>query len=178
MKKYVKADKSRSITQEVLDYCKTEYPNLYKELSEKDIWINMWSDGEYSLSYSLLKPEYYLSDSAAEELVKVVEELYPGSYWGDVDACEDATSIAKPKYFATMVNCSSGIDDNSEAVRRLREYLANYQAEIVDTWETTDDGVYALINEWGSINVLRYKNGHIYNVNNDDCEVLAKLANE
>ena len=36
MKKYVKADKCRSITQEVLDYCKTKYPNLYKELSEKD----------------------------------------------------------------------------------------------------------------------------------------------
>ena len=131
MKRYVKAyyqspAKSRSITQEVLDYCKDKYPNLYKELKDKDIWINMWSDGEYSLSYSLLKPEYYLSDSAADDLVKVMTEMYPNAYCGDVIACEDVTSVAKPKYFATMVNCSTGDTDKLTP----REFLNIFTGEL------------------------------------------------
>lgn len=78
-----------NVTQEVLDYTKTAYPALYKELADKDIWIDIWGDGEYSLSYNALKSELYLSDSVKYDLMSAMEELYPGSFWGDVIDFDD-----------------------------------------------------------------------------------------
>ena len=69
------------VTKEVLDYTKKKYPALYKELSDKDIWVNLWYDGEYSLSYNSIKdPNTFLSDSVKQDFMYAMEELYFNRY--------------------------------------------------------------------------------------------------
>ena len=129
---YTSSHKSKSVTKEVLDYAKKKYPKLYKELSDKDIWINIWSDGEYSLSYNSIKdPNTFLSDSVKDDLVGAMEELYPGSFWGDlvdIDACDkvtastDTSSIVN-KIYSVMMNYEYGYDPDMTDINSMLQEL-------------------------------------------------------
>ena len=120
--------RSRSVTKEVLDYLADQYPNsrLYKELVDKDIWINLWPDGEYNLSYNSIKnPETFLTDASADELVKVMTELYPDSFWGDlvdVETCSKVTASrrvsANKKYVKAFVT-----QDREDAWALIDQYM-------------------------------------------------------
>lgn len=99
---HIPSRKSKNITKEVLDYTSDKYPALHQELVDKDIWIYMWSDGEYSLNYNGLKSDYFVSEAVKDDLVKAVEELYPGSFWGDLTGKDDVE--ASTKYGADMCN--------------------------------------------------------------------------
>lgn len=117
----------QNVTKEVLDYLATNYPdsNLYKELTDKDIWINLWYDGEYSLSYNSVKnPETFLTDASTDELVKVMSELYPDSYFGDVVA---STST---KYTADM--CSIGASEDEDGFEQQVEYTEPDSDEYIE----------------------------------------------
>ena len=85
-----------NVTDEVLEYTKDAYPALYDELESKDIWVSIWSDGEYSLSYNSIKnPDNFLSDSVKQDFMQAMEDLFPGSFWGDlvdIDACVKVTA--------------------------------------------------------------------------------------
>ena len=67
-----------------------------------------------------------------------------------------------------------------DAKRQIWMYSNEYPAdiEILDAWETTDDGVYVLIEEAGDKYVLRCYQGGIFNVNNENVWVAAKRALE
>lgn len=90
-----------NVTDEVLEYTKDAYPALYDELASKDIWVSIWSDGEYSLSYNSIKnPDNFLSDSVKQDFMQAMEDLFPGSFWGDlvdIDACSAVTASTTPE---------------------------------------------------------------------------------
>lgn len=100
------------VTKEVIDYLATNYPDsdLYEELVNKNISITLWGDS-YSLSYPSIKnPDNFLTKPSENDLVKVMSDLFPNSYWGDivdVDACDKVEATTEPKYFANMVSASS-----------------------------------------------------------------------
>lgn len=119
-----------NVTKEVLDYTKKKYPTLYKELSDKDIWITIWGDGEYSLSYNSIKdPNTFLSDSVKQDFMNTMEELYPGSFWGDlvdIDACNRVTSSNKTRYMANMVNADTDIDEDFDPKYDCKYHANSY----------------------------------------------------
>lgn len=122
------------VTKEVLDYTKKKYPALYKELSDKDIWVDIWGDGEYSLSYNSIKdPNTFLSDSVKQDFMYAMEELYPGSFWGDltdIDACDkvtastDTSSIVN-KIYSVMMNYEYGYDPDMTDINSMLQELTN-----------------------------------------------------
>lgn len=91
-----------NVTDEVLEYTKDAYPALHNELESKDIWVSIWSDGEYSLSYNSIKnPDNFLSDSVKQDFMQAMEDLFPGSFWGDlvdIDACSEVMASTSFKY--------------------------------------------------------------------------------
>lgn len=128
-----------NVTDEVLEYTKDAYPALYDELESKDIWVSIWSDGEYSLSYNSIKnPDNFLSDSVKQDFMQAMEDLFPGSFWGDlvdIDACDTVTGSTK--YFANMVSASADDDgfeqlvdgpdnDTDEYIEYGKYYVAGY----------------------------------------------------
>lgn len=138
--------RSRSVTKEVLDYLADHYPNsgLYKELVDKDIWINLWSDGEYNLSYNSVKdPETFLTDASTDELVMIMNELYPDSFWGDivdvetcskVNASDDIDGDCKYQAYSYYGTNYSGLED---------DFCTNDPSTLIDwVWEHAANGGY------------------------------------
>lgn len=121
-----------NVTDEVLEYTKDAYPALYDELESKDIWVNIWSDGEYSLSYNSIKnPDNFLSDSVKQDFMQAMEDLFPGSFWGDlvdIDACGKV-----------MASTDSGLK-YADKVRFEDIYPTDRD---IDFFFTSDDATYA-----------------------------------
>jgi hypothetical protein len=123
--------RGRSVTKEVLDYLADQYPNsgLYKELVDKDIWINLWPDGEYNLSYNSVKnPETFLTDASADELVKVMTELYPNSFWGDLVGVEACDKVA----------ASDDFDDDEDKIYWVQAYYGTPRRGMATDFATND----------------------------------------
>ena len=125
------ASKMSDITEEVIDYLAANYPDsdLYEELVNKNISITLCGDS-YSLSYPSIKgPANFLTKPSENDLVKVMSDLFPNSYWGDivdVDACDKVTA-SKSKYFANMVSASEFDSFNDEyGVHRVSKSDLNY----------------------------------------------------
>lgn len=157
-----------NVTKEVLDYTKKKYPALYKELSDKDIWINLWYDGEYSLSYNSIKdPNTFLSDSIKQDFMYAMEELYPGSFWGDltdIDACDTVTASNKTRYMANMVSAS---DDGAD------------ESEWYDWWNDVDSYLMGWDKEFKQlIYDFRNKNGWPKDIHDPLCDKLADVIYE
>lgn len=144
-----------NVTQEVLDYTKNAYPNLYAELSRKDIWINLWPDGEYNLSYNSIKdPNTFLSDEVKDDFMQAMEELYPGSFWGDIvdiDACDNVTA--------------STDDINSYSGYTVPEIIyIYYDGKLIDKWDINSsdscENLYQLLltDREAATDILNYMN--------------------
>ena len=127
-----------NVTDEVLEYTKDAYPALYDELESKDIWVSIWSDGEYSLSYNSIKnPDNFLSDSVKQDFMQAMEDLFPGSFWGDlvdIDACSEVmastastavTSDIVNIIYSVMMDYEYGYDPDMTDINSMLQELTN-----------------------------------------------------
>ena len=66
------------------------------------------------------------------------------------------------------------------AIKTIKEYLDEYghYSEVLDVWETTDSGIYVLLDDSGDTYVLRCYQGGIYNVNGENVWKSAKNSLE
>ena len=77
-------------------------------------------------------------------------------------------------------NYTMGDARKDAAVKAVREYIDEngYYGEVLDVWDTTFDGIYVLLGDYGESYVLRCYEGGIYNVNNENVWKAAKNSLE